>query len=256
MPFGPFLAWKRGDVLGASQRLSVAAGVTALAIVLAYSLSGSGPWLAPLGLGLGIWVIAGALSELAFRVKFVQAPWEEVIRRLRNLPRSAYGTATAHIGVGVMVLGIVATSAWQSETITTMKPGDRIGIAGYDLEFLGVAPGQGPNYREQAGQFSVRRNGVEVTRLTPSKRSYVAPKTATTEAGIHASWSGDLYTVLGDELQDGAFTLRVYFNPLVRLIWIGALIMFFGGLLSLSDRRLRVGAPRRAQISASPVAAE
>jgi len=256
IPFGPFLTWKRGDILGASQRLSVAAFVTALVIFAAYAFSGRGPWLAPLGLGLGIWVIAGSVSEMAFRVKMFRAPWDEVFRRLGNLPRAAYGTTVAHVGVGVMVLGIVATTAWQSEKITSMKPGESTSIAGYDLKFMGVAPAQGPNYREQIGLLVVSRGGEEVTRLLPSKRLYVAPKTATTEAGIHAAWTGDLYSVLGDELKDGAFTFRLYFNPLVRLIWIGTLIIFFGGLLSLSDRRLRVGAPKRARAGTSPAPAE
>ena len=247
IPFGPFLAWKRGDLLGTAQRLLTAMVVTALAIIAAYAISGRGPWLAPLGIGMGVWVIAGALSELAFRTKMFVAPWDEVFRRLRNLPRSSYGTAFAHIGVGVMVLGIVATSVWQTEKIIAMKPGGSTFITGYELRFEGVAPSQGPNYREQIGLFIVLRDGVDITRLMPAKRLYDAPKQATTEAGIHASWAGDLYTVLGDELKDGAFTVRLYFNPLVRLIWIGTLIMFFGGLISLLDRRLRVGVPKRAR---------
>jgi cytochrome c-type biogenesis protein CcmF len=84
-----------------------------------------------------------------------------------------------------------------------------------------------------------------VTKLEPSKRLYDAPPQPTTEAGIHVSWRGDLYVVLGDEQKSGGYAVRAYFNPLVRFIWIGALIMFLGGAVSLSDRRLRVGAPRR-----------
>jgi cytochrome c-type biogenesis protein CcmF len=256
LPFGPFLAWKRGDILGASQRLAVAAGITAIAIIAAYALTGSGPWLAPLALGLGIWVVAGALSEIAYRAKLFRAPFDEVRRRLHSLPRSAYGTTFAHIGVGTMVIGIVATTAWQIEKITSVKPGETTLIAGYELKFHGAVPSQGPNYREQVGLLVVSHAGEEITRLRPAKRAYVAPKTATTEAAILNAWTGDLYAVLGDELKGGAFTLRLYFNPFVRLIWIGALIMFFGGLLSLSDRRLRVGAPKRTQVAASPAPAE
>jgi cytochrome c-type biogenesis protein CcmF len=105
------------------------------------------------------------------------------------------------------------------------------------------------------GLFKVTRDGGAVTELEPSKREFTVEKSATTEAGIHASWGGDLYVVLGDQLKDGGYSVRVYFNPLVRLIWIGALVMFAGGAFSLSDRRLRVGAPKRARASAQNLAA-
>ncbi len=118
-----------------------------------------------------------------------------------------------------------------------------------------MAPRQGPNYSERVATFVVTRGGEPVTELTPSKRAFAVEKSATTEAGIHNSWRGDLYVVLGDQLKDGAYSVRVYFNPMVRLIWIGALIMFFGGGLSLSDRRLRVGAPKRARSKMAAAAA-
>ena len=121
------------------------------------------------------------------------------------------------------------------------------------MEFKGTTPSPGPNYSELSGLLAVTRNGAAVTGLTPAKRSYDAPRQTTTEAGIHASWRGDLYAVLGDQQQDGSYAFRIYFNPLVRFIWIGTVLMFIGGGLSLSDRRLRVGAPRRARAA---VAAE
>ncbi len=136
-----------------------------------------------------------------------------------------------------------------------MKPGETAEIAGYSLAFKGIENRQGPNYRERAGLFEVTRNGQFVTELDPSKRAFSVERSATTEAGIHVSWRGDLYAVLGDQLKDGAYSVRLYFNPLVRLIWLGALVMFFGGAVSLSDRRLRVGAPKRAQAKAAAVPA-
>lgn len=151
-----------------------------------------------------------------------------------------------------MVLGLVATTAWRSERIEALAPGGTVDIAGYELTFEGVAPHQGPNYQERVGIFKVTRSGSPVTTLTPSKRAFTVEKSATTEAGIHNSWRGDLYVVLGDPLQDGAYSVRMYFNPLVRLIWIGALIMFFGGAVSLSDRRLRVGAPKTVEKRGKP----
>jgi len=248
LPVGPYLTWKRGDLNAALQRLFVAGILALVGLTGAFALFWRGPWLAPFGIALGVWIVAGALAEWCARVKLFAAGRDEVWRRARGLPRSAYGTTLAHAGIGLMVLGIVATTAWQSERVVTLKVGDSMAIAGYELAFRGVAPNQGPNYQEQIGVFAVTRGGSPVTNLDPSKRIYDQPRQATTEAGIHASWAGDLYVVLGDAMQDGSgWVVRVYFNPLVRLIWIGCLVMAFGGLLSLSDRRLRVGAPRRAR---------
>ncbi|MFA9386696.1 MAG: heme lyase CcmF/NrfE family subunit [Methyloceanibacter sp.] len=251
MPFGPLLAWKRGDLLAAAQRLTAAAVVSLAVIIVVLALHQNGPWLAPLGIGIGVWLIVGAVTEIAYRVKMFDASGEEVWRRLRNLPRAAYGGALAHAGVGVMVIGLVATSAWREERIVALAPGGSVDIAGYQLTFKGVAPRIGPNYRERVGTFVISRGGSQFTVLHPSKREFTVERSTTTESGIHNGWRGDLYVVLGDQLKDGAFSVRVYFNPLVRLIWIGALVMFFGGAVSLSDRRLRVGAPKRARTKAA-----
>ncbi len=255
MPFGPLLAWKRGDLLAAAQRL-MAAAIAALAVmIMVLAFNQRGPWLAPLGIGIGIWLIMGAATEIAYRVKLFDTAWPESWRRARNLPRAAFGGALAHAGVGVMVIGLVSTTAWRSERIEALAPGGSLDIAGYHLVFAGVAPRQGPNYSERVAKFEVTRGGEPVTELTPSKRAFAVEKSATTEAGIHNSWRGDLYVVLGDQLKDGAYSVRVYFNPMVRLIWIGALIMFLGGGISLSDRRLRVGAPKKARTKMAAAAA-
>jgi cytochrome c-type biogenesis protein CcmF len=254
LPFGPMLAWKRGDLYGVVQRLYVAAIVTVFVALIAAIAMRRGPWLAPVGVALGVWVIAGAISEWATRIKLGNADREEVIRRARNLSRSAYGGMLAHAGVGVMVIGIISTSAWQTEDVKAMMPGETISVAGYDLKFRGVGPRKGPNYAETVGVFDITRTGkLGSIELEASKRIYDMPKQGTTEAGIVAAWTGDLYVVLGDDLKDGQWAVRVYFHPLVRWIWIGAVIMSLGGLLSLSDRRLRVGAPKRARATPGPV---
>ncbi|MGE0764910.1 MAG: heme lyase CcmF/NrfE family subunit [Hyphomicrobiaceae bacterium] len=247
VPFGPFLGWKRGDLRAAAERLLVAAGIALVGAILALAFMRPGPWAAPLGLGLGVWVLAGAVWELLFRARAGHANVREVARRLANLPRSAWGSATAHAGVGLTVIGIVATTAWQSERIVAMKPGDRQVIAGYTLEFRGIQSGRGPNYAEDRGRFIVTRGTSQITELFPAKRLYDAPRQPTTEAGIHVALGGDLYVVLGDAQKDDGFAVRLYFNPLVRFIWLGAVLMFLGGVLSLSDRRLRVGAPRKSR---------
>jgi cytochrome c-type biogenesis protein CcmF len=247
LPFGPFLAWKRGDVAGAAQRLMFAAMLAVVVLAVALAAFYRGPMLAPFGLALGVWVMAGAVSELATRVRLGAVPLADTWRRVSSQPRSAYGTALAHFGVGLLVVGVVATSAYRAERILVMKPGETVSLAGYTLGFRGVAPATGPNYSEVVGLFDVTRGAEPVTKLEPSKRLYDAPPQPTTEAGIHVSWRGDLYVVLGDEQKSGGYVVRAYFNPLVRFIWIGALIMFLAGAVSLSDRRLRVGAPGRAR---------
>src|SRR5262245_8108417 len=224
VPIGPMLAWKRGDLLGAMQRLMTVALVALVAPVASAALVWRGPWLAPFGIALGIWVVAGAVAEWAQRIKLFAAPAAESLSRALGLPRAAYGTLMGHAGVGLAVIGIVATSAWQSETVLALKPGASGEVAGYTFLFSGTGAGQGPNYAEQIGRFSVTRGGAPIAELTPSKRVYDAPRQATTEAAIHASWRGDLYLVLGDALPDGAFVVRAYFNPLVRLIWLGAIV--------------------------------
>jgi cytochrome c-type biogenesis protein CcmF len=252
LPFGPLLAWKRGDLAGAAQRLYLAGALAVLTILATYAIAQRGPWLAPLAIGLGAWVALGALSELADRIKLGRAPLAETQRRAAHLPRSAWGTAVAHFGLGLTVIGIVATSAWQSEAVLTMKPGSTAQIAGYTLRFDGIAPGRGPNYTETIGTFTVTRSGAPVGELASAKRRYDLQRQTVTQAAIHNSWRGDLYVVLGDSADDGAHVVRAYFNPLVRLIWIGPIFMFIAGALSLSDRRLRVGAPKPGRKRAEP----
>jgi cytochrome c-type biogenesis protein CcmF len=253
LPVGPLLAWKRGDFLGAMQRLSLAFLAALVAVVAVYAVEHRGPWLAPFGIALGVYVMSGAIIEWASRVKVGSAGLDEIVRRATNLPRSAYGTLFAHFGIGMLVVGIIATSAYREEHILAMKPGEKVSVDGYDVTFTGVERARGPNYSEDIADFAVTRNGAAVARLQPSKRLYDAPPQPTTEAGIHASWRGDLYVVIGDSQPNGGFAVRAYFNPLVRFIWLGALIMFLGGGISLSDRRLRVGAPTlRRQTAAVP----
>jgi len=256
MPFGPFLPWKRGSLADTAKRLRVPALLAAAAFVITLVLEPNGSLLAALGMAIGVWLMSGALAETAFRLKAFAAPWAEVRRRASNLPRASYGAMIAHFGLGVVVLGIVATSSWRAERILSMQPGQTIPFAGYELTFGKLASREGPNYRETFGNFELRKNGKLVTLLSPSKRQYVAPPTATTEAAIHASWAGDFYLVIGETGQSktSSLAVRLYFHPLVRLIWIGAFIMFLGGALSLSDRRLRVGAPRRRAVSPAPPA--
>jgi cytochrome c-type biogenesis protein CcmF len=126
-------------------------------------------------------------------------------------------------------------------------------FAGYEIAFQKVSSHKGPNYQETEGDFQLSRGGRVVVAMTPSKRTYAAPPSTTSEAAIHVSWAGDFYLVMGDPASEGgAVAVRMYFNPLVRFIWVGGLIMFIGGAVSLADRRLRIGVPVR---RATPTAA-
>ena len=252
VPLGPLLAWKRGDIMGVAQRLLVAAALVIVAVIVTHAMTTRGPVLAPLGAGLAMWLVAGAVSEIAGRVKLGQEPMRKVWQRTRGLPRSAWGTALAHAGVGVMVLGIVGITAWREEKVELVKPGEVISIAGMDVKFGGVVPLTGPNFSGETGAFDISVDGELITTLNSDKRLYSATRQPTTEAGIYPFWTGDLYVVLGDRNGANGWTVRAYFNPLAPLIWIGTVIMFFGAMVSLSDRRYRVGAPRKASKVAVP----
>ena len=256
VPFGPMLAWKRGDLLGAMQRL-LAAGIAALlAIAVAWAWARGGSALAPLAIGLAVFVIAGALSDLAERVGLFRLPLASSASRAMGLPRSVWGTAFAHAGIGVALIGIVCETTWNSEYIGTMKPGDAISVAGYQMTLEGLIQQQGPNYRELVAPFTVRLDGERLAVMTPSKRTFTTRGMSTTEAALLTRGVSQLYISLGDPTADGGITARIYHKPLVLLIWFGPVLMAFGGLLSLSDRRLRVGAPKPAKAVRGLQAAE
>src|SRR5690242_19265453 len=148
VPFGPLLAWKRGDLLAASQRL-LAAGIAALvALAIAWAWARGGSALAPLAIALAIFVISGAVVDLVERIGLARVPFAKALHRARGLPRSVWGTAFAHAGLGVALIGIVCETTWNSEYIGTMHPGDARPIAGYQLTFDGMQQRQGPNFNE------------------------------------------------------------------------------------------------------------
>ncbi|WP_029075503.1 heme lyase CcmF/NrfE family subunit [Kaistia adipata] len=255
VPFGPFLAWKRGDIVAAGQRLLFAFGAAMAVMILGLALMGTPAALALFGVALSVWLMVGSISEIAFRVKLGRASLAESWRRGAGLPRSAWGTAVAHFGVGVTVLGVVGATAWNSEEIATLKPGEAMSIGAYSVTMDGFVPLSASNYTGTAVRFTVREGGNVVATMEPEKRLYTVPNTPTTEAAIKTFGFSQLYVSLGDIGTDGATVVRIYWKTLVTLIWIGALIMTAGGALSLSDRRLRVGAPKPAR-RAVPVPAE
>ncbi|HLX16697.1 MAG TPA: heme lyase CcmF/NrfE family subunit [Bradyrhizobium sp.] len=256
LPFGPLLAWKRGDLLGAAQRLT-AAGVAALiGLAVVWAWIGGGSTFAPLAIGLALFVIGGALSDVAERIGLFRVPLGIAVGRASGLPRSNWGTMFAHAGVGVALIGIVCETTWNSEFIRSMRAGDVASVAGYQLKLDGLNQRQGPNFREMVAQFSVSLDGELLDKMTPSKRNFTTRGATTTEAALLTRGASQLYISLGDIAGDGTIAVRIYHKPLVLLIWLGPVLMAFGGLLSLSDRRLRVGAPKPAKSMRGLQAAE
>jgi cytochrome c-type biogenesis protein CcmF len=256
LPLGPLLAWKRADLLGAAQRVWVAGLVAAITVILLLVVTGGSAVLAVFGLGLAAWLIVGAFADLTERVKLFRVPLGSSWGRLRSASRATLGMTLAHGGLGIVVAGIVAASAWRAEDILAMRPGQSTDISGYTVQFKGVTQVNGPNYSADRGEFVVSRDRVEVVRLYPEKRFYPVRLQSTTESAIHTTGFGDLYVVLGEDQGGGARAVRIYHNPLAPWLWVGAVIMVLGGLVSLTDRRYRVGVPgRRRPPSAAPAAA-
>ena len=246
MPFGPLLAWKRGDILGVAQRLMAAFGAGLVMITIVAVAEGSVFTLAPFGIGLALFIMMGAVTDIAERIGLLRAPLSVVRQRAAGLPRSTWGTALAHFGIAVTLLGIVSVSTWATERIVAVKVGQSISLSGFELTFDGLVQRSGANYRELGGKFTVRQGSVAVATMEPTKRSFASRETTTTEAALMTRGFSQLYLSLGDVNSDGSVAVRLYYKPMVLLIWIGSIVMMLGGALSLSDRRLRVGAPKPA----------
>src|SRR5471032_2383366 len=245
MPFGPLLAWKRGDVLGVAQRLMAAFAAGIIAIAVAFAVAGASSVLAPFGVGVAFYVMAGAVIDLVERTGLFRLPLATVRMRASGLPRSTWGTAVAHFGIAMTLFGVVCQT-WATERIVALRPTQTVVLNGYEFSFDGMVQHTGANFRELAAKFTVRAGGVALGVMEPSKRSFASRDMTTTEAALLTRGVSQLYLSLGDTNPDGSIAVRLYHKPMVLLIWLGAVVMMLGGALSLSDRRLRVGAPRPA----------
>lgn len=246
VPFGPLLAWKRGDVLAASQRLMAAFGLAIAAMLVTGLFIDGASVFAALGVGLAVWLVAGALTDLAVKSGIGSVAPADVLRRFAGLPRSVFGTALAHLGLGLTLLGIVGTLSFGTEKILTMRLGETVELSGHTLRFEGLFPQKGPNFTEERGRFLlIGADGNADGEITSAKRFYPVRQTVTTESSIRTLGVSQLYLSLGDEGKDGSVVVRLWWKPLVTLIWGGGLVMMAGAAVSLLDRRLRVGAPAR-----------
>jgi cytochrome c-type biogenesis protein CcmF len=247
VPFGPLLGWKRGDLFGVAQRLTGAAAVALVGMGVAFAVSFGGPVLAPFAIGVALFLIAGAITDIAERTGVLRLPAAVAFARAIGLPRAAWGAAMAHCGLGIVLLGVIGETQWGAERIVSLTPGQMVAIDRYTVRLESLSTGQGPNYRELVGHFTVSRGGDVIATMRPTKRSFPSRTMSTTEAALMTRGFSQLYLSLGDPNPDGSIALRLYYKPLVLLIWLGAVVMVIGGALSLSDRRLRVGAPKPAK---------
>jgi len=253
LPIGAILPWKRAK-LGKSMRplwgmmaLSVALGA------LVWATQTGGRMLAPIGLTLASWIILGAVADFASRSRFGKVPFKDSMRRLRNLPRSDWGKVLAHSGLGLIIFGISAVTAWEVEDIRTTQFGERYEVDGYYFTLNTVEELAGPNYDIVRGVVLVE-DGDKSWLMYPEKRNFRVQQMPTTEAAIDISLTRDVYLALGDPQEGGGYALRIYIKPFVDWIWIGAMVMALGGFVSLFDRRYRVAAPSR-KAAAKPIAA-
>ena len=254
MVVGILLPWKRGDLKTAAGGLKWVGASLALIVVGYLFLSGFRNVLAAVGLLIALGIILGTLRDIAFRARLGRTSLSETWRRARGFPRAYWGGALAHAGLGVAILGMVGTSLWVSEDVAVMSPGDEIKIAGYTLRFNGVEERGVANYRTETASLSLLKNEREVSRLYPERRWYPVARQMTTEAAIQPRWANDIYVAIGEPRgEDGASRIvRAYHHPLVLYLWSGSILMVLGGIASLSDRRLRIGAPKPSRRSVSP----
>ena len=247
MAVGPMLTWKRADVGAVLERLKFVAGAAIVVAIATWVLQGgsTGPWWAAGGLALAVWLGGSTLQDLAERTRLFKVPASEAWRRFIHQPRSTHGMTVAHLGVAMVIAGMTGSSAWKQESIQNQQIGQTVTVAGWEYTLQAVDEIQGPNYAATRGTFQVARGGHPFAVMTPEKRMFVAPPRPATNAAIHETPLGDLYAVIGDKSADGSYVTRLYFNPMIPWMWVGAVMMALGGALSLSDRRHRLGVPRR-----------
>ena len=250
MAVGPMLSWKRADLQGVLSRLTALLVLVFIAALVVWYLTFGGPVLAVLAMAIAFWLLGASVQEWAARVKLLKpGAWA----RIRRQPRASHGMTLAHIGVAVLVMGATGSSAWKEDVVVFASEGTQVQIAGFDLTFEGIERQRGPNYIAQVGTLRVERDGEFVTTLYPERRVYPAAGSSTTESAIRQTLAGDLYASIAEPAAEGAqgqWTLRVLYEPLVNFLWIGTVLLVLGGSVSLSDRRLRVGAPRKTKAAA------
>jgi len=228
MGIGPWTSWKNSNLFDVIQRLWIAALVAVIAAALIPFAMGEFTWLSSLGFLLAFWVIASGVLQIIRQAKAGKPT------------RSFIGMQVAHLGIAVFVIGVTMVGAYQEEKDVRMLAGESVSVGGYQIQLQGVSAVPGPNYKAMQGTFLLTRNGKLEATMYPEKRSYFSSTMPMTEAAIDVGLTRDIYVSLGEELEDKAWAVRVYYKPFVDWIWFGCLLMALGGVLAISDKRYRM----------------
>ncbi|MEI2636463.1 MAG: heme lyase CcmF/NrfE family subunit [Methylotenera sp.] len=240
MGLGPLAKWKKASLPEIGTRLRVAAVISVVSALLVPSVMGKLTLMAAVGVFLGIWVMSTSLILLVNRLKTRQTAAPNLIENLKGIPLAFYGMLLAHIGIGVFVLGVTLVKGYESEQDLRMEVNDVAHIGNLAFRFEGAKEVAGPNYLSSLGKFIVTSNSKEVAVLHPEKRFYPVQGAMMTEADIEPGVLEDIYVSLGEPLENGAWSVRIYIKPFVRWIWAGCILMALGGILALMDRRYRI----------------
>jgi len=241
MGIGPLARWKRQDPADLARQLRIALLLSLGAgILLALPLLHEGSLSAGLAVALSVWLLSTLFLSLRQRLKYRKG----LTGLLRDLGSrgsgSYYGMLVAHFGIAVFIIGITFVTQFDVEKDVRMSPGQSIELAGHTFRFDGVQVVPGPNYSAHQGSIRVYKDGDEVALLHPQKRTYLVQTKPMTEAGIDAGFTRDIYVSLGEALGGGDWSLRLYYKPFVRWIWLGGILIAIGGLLAATDRRYRI----------------
>ncbi|MFT5879604.1 MAG: cytochrome c-type biogenesis protein CcmF [Moritella sp.] len=235
---GPLLRWKRQeiDTRPLFKQLSVAAILSiGFAIAAPAIFADKIKWVAVVGFALGFWVIITSALEVYLRATHRHSFASGVTK----LGRSHWAMVLGHVGLAMMLIGISATQNYKIERDLRMVPGDQVVFADYLFEFDRIGEANGANYKGYKAVFNISKNGKFETQLRAEKRNYFVQRSMMTEAAIDWGVTRDLYIALGEQLEDNSWAIRIYYEPFIRFIWWGALVMSIGGLLAISDKRYR-----------------
>ncbi len=235
---GPLFRWRR-------QSMQEINGKLLFAVLASAAIGAFLPWYfadqfevwAAVGLGLGAFIVITSLQETWVRATHRHS-FGTGIRKLGN---SHWAMILGHIGLAVTIIGISCTQLYSIERDVRMSAGDSVTFSGYTFTFEGTRQADGPNYDGFTGVFAVTKNGRELGKLKAEKRLYLVQRMPMTEAAINAGFTRDLYAALGEELNDGAWAVRLYYKPFIRWIWFGAVLMAIGGVIAMVDKRYRFG---------------